>query len=110
MLFAIIWSQLILQDSLAGTYDLRFIESSLFSHKDRKLITKYLSDDYLFFQKQKQREKFGEKLFRYLRDSAVEDVKKEMAQNPYADIEWPDNREALEILMLKIENTNIEFK
>lgn len=106
MLWAILWSQL----TFAGTYDLRFIESHAFNQRDRTLIKKYLSDEYLLLQKQKQRAQFSEKLFSYLKDSNLEEVRKEMKENPYAGIEWPDNREVLETLMLKIENTNIEFK
>lgn len=100
MFFAILLSQM----TVAAAYDLKFVDSNLFTRRDRARLTKYFSADYIFVQKQKQRAKFSEKLFRYLRDTSSEEVKKEMAENPYAGIEWPDNREVLETLMLKIEN------
>lgn len=100
MFCALILSNLV----YAGTYDLKKFESGFFNARDRALITKYLSDDYLLAQRKRHRARYSQQMFRYLRDSAVQDTKKEMKANPFADLDWPDNREGLEYLMLKIEN------
>lgn len=90
--------------TFAGSYDLKFFQSKFFTEKDRAKITRYLSDDYLVLQRQKERTKYSQNLFRYLRDASVEEVRNEIKENPFAGLEWPDNRESLEYLMLKIEN------
>lgn len=100
MFLALLFSQI----AFAGSYDLRFLESELFNNRDRARLNKYLSDEYLIFQKQKSRAKYSEQLFRYLRDSGVEEIRKEIKANPFAGLDWPDNLEGLHYLMLKIEN------